>query len=166
MRRLLVAFAIVVLPWAAALPGATAEAQLPSKQLVSGQVRPMLVQTDQTNATGAWCFVGRGLSMFEASADGSQAVISFPEVIYFDGTHYYQLNGQTHLNFATPTSGHIKFKYTTEYPAAVTNPAFSNYTEAAGDAANLTVVNFSISFTNGTMSSNCTLPVTIKYETE
>ena len=160
MRRLLVAIAIAVLPWAAA------QAQIPGKQLVSGQVRPMLTQSNPTSATGAWCFVGRGLSMLEASADGSQAVISFPEMIYFDGTHYYQLNGQTHLNFTTPTSGHIKFKYTSEYPATVTSPAFSNYTEAAGEAANLTVVNFSISFTNGTNPSNCTLPVTIKYETE
>jgi len=160
MRRLLLTIAVAVLPLGAA------QAQIPGKQLVSGQVRPMLTQSNPNIANGAWCFVGRGLSMLEASADGSQAVISFPEMIYFDGTHYYQLNGQTHLNFATPTSGHIKFKYTTEYPTAVTNPAFSNYTEAAGETANLTVVNFSISFTNGTNPSNCILPVTIKYETE
>jgi len=160
MRRLLLTIAMAV------LPGVAAHAQLPGKQLVSGQVRPTLAQSNPFSATGAWCFVGRGLSMFEASADGSQAVISFPEVIYFDGTTYYQLNGQTHLNFATPTTGHIKFKYTTEYPATITNPAFSNYSEAAGEASNLTVVNFSISFTSGTNASNCTLPVTIKYETE
>ena len=139
---------------------------LQAKQLASGQVRPALTQTNPLSATGPWCFVGRGLSMFEASVDGSQAVISFPEMIYFDGTTYYQLNGQTHLNFSSTTDGHIKFKYTSEYPTTVTNPAFSNYSEVVGEAANLTVVTFTINFTNGALNSNCALPVTIKYETE
>ena len=86
-----------------------------------------------------------------------------PEVFYFDGTTYYLLNGLSHLNFTSPTGGTIKFRYT-DYPVAVTIPAFTNYSEVAGDSPNLTVVNFSINFTNGTNSSNCTLPVTIKYE--
>jgi hypothetical protein len=159
MRRLLVAIALAM----AVLPWATAEAQLPSKHLVSGQVHPMLAQA---NPGGAWCFVGRGLSMFEASTDGSQAVISLPELFYFDGAAYYQLGGQGHLNFTSATDGHIKFRYTTEYPTIVTIPAFSNYSEVAGEAPNLTVVNFWINFTTGTDSSNCTLPITIKYEAE
>jgi hypothetical protein len=74
---------MTVLPWA------VAQAQIPGKQMVSGQVWPMLVQVDPTNSVGAWCFVGRGLSIFEASADGSDAVISLPEVFYFDGAAYY-----------------------------------------------------------------------------
>jgi hypothetical protein len=160
MRRLLVGIAIAALPWAAA------QAALPGKQTVSGQVHPMVVLTNPTSATGPWCFVGRGLSIFEASVDGSQAVISLPELFYFDGAAYYQLGGQGHLNFTSATDGHIKFRYATEYPTSVTIPAFSNYSEVAGEASNLTVVNFSINFTNGTNSSNCTLPVTIKYETE
>lgn len=160
MRRLLLTIAMTLLPWA------VAQAQIPGKQMVSGQVWPMLVQVNPTSSVGPWCFVGRGLSIFEASADGSQAVISLPEVFYFDGAAYYQLGGQTHLNFTTPTSGHLRFKYAPEYPAAVTLPAFSNYTEAQAEAPNLTLVNFSLSFTNGTNSSNCTLPVKIKYEME
>ena len=158
MRRLLLTIAMTVLPWA------VAQAQIPGKQMVSGQVWPMLVQVNPTSPVGPWCFVGRGLSMFEASADGSDAVISLPEVFYFDGAAYYQLSGQTNLSFATPTSGHIKFKYAPEYPNLVTFPAFSNYTEAQAEAPNLTLVNFSVAFTNGTNSSNCTLPVKIKYQ--
>lgn len=161
MRRLLVTIAFGIT--AAVLPSTAVPAVIQAKQLVSGQVRPSLAQA---NPGGAWCFVGRGLSMFEASSDGSQAVISFPEMTYFDGTTYYQLNGQTHLNFSSTTDGHIKFKYTSEYPTTVTNPAFSNYSEVVGEAANLTVVTFTINFTNGVLSSNCTLPITIKYETE
>jgi hypothetical protein len=154
MRRLLLTFAMTLLPWG------VAQAQLPGKQVVGGQVHSALAQA---NPGGAWCFVGRGLSIFEASANGSQAAISLPEVFYFDGTTYYLLNGLSHLNFTSPTGGTIKFRYT-DYPVAVTIPAFTNYSEVAGDSPNLTVVNFSINFTNGSNSSNCTLPVTIKYE--
>ena len=154
MRRLLLTIAMTLLPWG------VAQAQLPGKQVVGGQVHSALAQA---NPGGAWCFVGRGLSIFEAAANGSQAAISLPEVFYFDGTTYYLLNGLTHLNFTSPTGGPIKFRYM-DYPVAVTIPAFTNYSEVAGESANLTVVNFSINFTNGTNSSNCTLPVTIKYE--
>jgi hypothetical protein len=154
MRRLLLTIAMTVLSWG------VAQAQLPGKQVVAGQVHAALAQA---NPGGAWCFVGRGLSIFEGSANGSQAAISLPELFYFDGTSYYLLNGLAHLNFTSPTDGDIKFRYT-GYPAIVTIPAFTNYSEAAGETPNLTVVNFSINFTNGTNSSNCTLPVTIKYE--
>jgi hypothetical protein len=155
MRRLMLAITMATFPLAAA------QAQIPAHQLVSGQVAPMLAQA---NPGGAWCFVGRGLSMFQGSANGSQATISLPEVIYFDGTNYYQLGGQTLLNFASPTSGHIKFIYTFEYPLAITIPAFANYSETVGNPSNQVLVGFSISFTNGTDSSSCTLPVQIKYE--
>ena len=154
MRRLLLTIAMTLLPWG------VAQAQLPGKQVVGGQVHSALAQA---NPGGAWCFVGRGLSIFEAAANGSQAAISLPEVFYFDGTTYYLLNGLSPLTFTSPTGGTIKFRYT-DYPVAVTIPAFTNYSEVAGESANLTVVNFSINFTSGTNSSNCTLPVTIKYE--
>jgi hypothetical protein len=157
MRRLLLTMTMAVLPLAAA------QAQIPGKQMVSGQVHPTLAQA---SPGGAWCFVGRGLSVFQASADGSQAAISLPEVIYFDGTTYYALNGQTHLSFTTPTSGDIRFKFTPEYPAVVANASFSNYSEAPGTAPNIAAVSFSVNFTNGTNSSICTLPVTIRYEAE
>jgi hypothetical protein len=125
MRRLLLTIAMTLLPWG------VAQAQLPGKQVVGGQVRSTLAQA---NPGGAWCFVGRGLSIFEASANGSQAAISLPELFYFDGTTYYLLNGLSHLTFTSPTGGTIKFRYT-DYPVAVTIPAFTNYSEVAGESA-------------------------------
>jgi hypothetical protein len=156
MRRLLLIIAVAVLPWA------VARAQIiPAHQLVSGQVQAKL---SQANSGGPWCFVGRGVSLFEGSADGSTAVISLPEVLYFDGTNYYQLSGQTHLDFTTPTSGTFRFKLATEYPAAVTLTTFSNFSEGPGAPPGLAAVQFWINFTNGTNSSQCTLPVLIRYE--
>jgi len=161
MRRLLLMIVMAVLPWAAA------QAQIiPAHQIVSGQVQPMLAQTNPLIGNGAWCFVGRGVSIFQGNADGTLAVISLPEVFYFDGTNYYLLSGQTHLQFADATSGNIRFKFAPEYPAAVTNTAFSNFSEVPGAPPGLAVVQFSVHFTNLTDSSQCTLPVTIRYETQ
>ena len=128
--------------------------------MVGGQVHAALAQA---NPGGAWCFVGRGLSIFEGSANGSEAAISLPELFYFDGTSLLPAQWADPPEFYQPDRRDIKFRYT-DYPVAVTIPAFTNYSEAAGESPNLTVVNFSINFTNGTNSSNCTLPVTIKYE--
>ena len=156
MRRLLLTIAIAVLPWA------VARAQIiPAHQIVSGQVQP---RVSQVNPGGAWCFVGRGVSIFEGSADGATAVVSLPEVFYFDGTNYYLLSGQTHLGFTTPTSGTFRFKLAPEYPAAVTLTTFSNFSEGPGAPPGLAVVQFSVNLTNGTNSSQCALPVVIRYE--
>src|SRR5437764_15461422 len=101
MRRLLLTIAMTVLSWG------VAQAQLPGKQVVGGQVHAALAQA---NPGGPWCFVGRGLSIFEGSANGSQAAMSLPELLYFDGTSYYLLDGLAHLNFTSPTDGHTKFR--------------------------------------------------------
>src|SRR5205807_8082266 len=103
MRRLLLTIAMTLLPWG------VAQAQLPGEQVVGGQVHSALAQA---NPGGAWCFVGRGLSIFGASANGSEAAISLPEVFYFDGTTYSRLSGLSHLNFTSPTGGTIKSRDT------------------------------------------------------
>ena len=76
------------------------------------------------------------------------------------------LSGQTHLEFATPTSGNIRFKFAPEYSAVVTNTAFIDYSEGPGAPPGLAVVKFVVNLTNGTASSNCALAVTIRYETQ
>src|SRR5947207_14699668 len=96
MRRWLLTIAMTLLPWG------VAQGQLPGKQVVGGQVHAALAQA---NPGGAWCFVGRGLSIFEAAANGSQPAISPPEVFYSAGTTYYLLSGLSHLTFTSPAAG-------------------------------------------------------------
>jgi hypothetical protein len=57
----------------------------------------------------------------------TKAVISFAEVIYFDGSTYYSLDGQMILTFSSETGGTIHFKQTPTYPGSVHNPAFTNF---------------------------------------
>jgi hypothetical protein len=142
---------------AAGIPLAGAQAQIPADTLVTGQSLPTLAQA---TPGGPWCFVGRGLSTFQGNANGTQAVVSLPEVTYFDGTSYYLLDGQARLIFSTATTGNIKFKLTSEYPLSVMRPLFSNYTETIANPANLIWLSFSVNF------PSCTLPVSILYETE
>jgi hypothetical protein len=66
-------------------------------KLVAGQVQTALVYGGGTS----WCFVNDGSTEFQISQDASKAVISFPELTYFDGTDYYELNGQTLLRFTS-----------------------------------------------------------------
>ena len=107
MRRLM--FFIV----AAAIPLVEAQAQIPANTLVTGQSQPARAQA---TPGGPWCFVGRGLSAFQGNASGTEAVVSLPEVTYFDGTSYYLLDGQARLDFTTASTGNIKFKLTSELP--------------------------------------------------
>ena len=151
MRRLM--FFIV----AAGIPFVEAQAQIPADTLVTGQSQPARAQA---TPGGPWCFVGRGLSTFQGNANGTLAVVSLPEVTYFDGTNYYLLDGQDRLIFSTTTTRFIKFKLTSEYPLSVTRPPFSNYTEAVGNPANQITLSFSVNF------PSCTLPVSILYEME
>jgi hypothetical protein len=144
---------------AAGIPLVDAQAQIPASTLVAGQSQPARAQT---TPGGPWCFVGRGLSTFQGNGSGTLAVVSLPEVTYFDGTSYYLLDGQARLIFSTATTGFIKFKLTSEYPLSVTRPAFSNYTETIAIPANANQItlSFSVNF------PSCTLPVSILYETE
>jgi len=151
MRRLM--FLIV----AAGIPLVEAQAQIPADTLVTGQSQPALAQA---TPGGPWCFVGRGLSTFQGNANGTQAVVSLPEVTYFDGTSYYLLDGQARLVFSTASTGNIKFKLTPEYPLSVKNPPFSDYTETVENPANQIMVSFSVNF------PSCTLLVSILYEME
>jgi len=151
MRRLM--FFIV----AAGIPIVGAQAQIPSDTLVTGQSQPARAQA---TPGGPWCFVGRGLSTFQGNANGTEAVVSLPEVTYFDGTSYYLLDGQARLDFTTAGTGNIKFKLTSEYPLSVIRPPFSNYTETVGNPANRIWLSFSVNF------PSCTLPVSILYEIE
>jgi hypothetical protein len=146
---------VFVIAMAGIALAARAQAQIPSHTLVSGQSRPALAQA---TPGGAWCSVGRGLSVFQGNTDGTQATISMPEVTYFDGTTYYLLDGQTRLVFFSASDGNIKFKQTPEYSTYITNPTFSSYTETAGNPSNLISVTFSVNF------PSCTLPVYILYE--
>ena len=151
MRRLM--FFIV----AAGIPLVQAQAQIPADTLVTGQSQPVRAQA---TPGGPWCFVGRGLSTFQGNASGTEAVVSLPEVTYFDGTTYYLLDGQARLNFSTASTGNIKFKLTPEYPLSVKNPPFSDYTETVENPANQIMVSFSVNF------PSCTLLVSILYEME
>ena len=71
MRRLM--FFIV----AAGIPLVEAQAQIPADTLVTGQSQPAVAQA---TPGGPWCFVSRGLSTFQGNANGTEAVVSLPEV--------------------------------------------------------------------------------------
>jgi len=151
MRRLI--FFLI----AAGIPLVEAQAQIPADTLVTGQSQPALAQA---TPGGPWCFVGRGLSTLQVNANGTQAVISLAEVTYFDGTRYYLLDGQARLMFSTATTGNIKFKATPEYLSSITRPPFSNYTETVGNVSSQITLSFVVNF------PSCTLPVSIRYETQ
>ena len=142
---------------AGGIPLVEAQAQIPADTIVTGQSQPVLAQA---TPGGPWCFVGRGLSIFQGNVSGTEAIVSLPEVTYFDGTTYYLLDGQARLDFSTASTGNIKFKVTPEYPLSVKKPPFSNYTETVENPANRILLFFSVNF------PSCTLPVSILYEME
>jgi hypothetical protein len=117
-------------------------------ELVAGQVKPAVAY-----GAGTWCLVDNGNTLYQISQSNTKAVISFAEVIYFDGAAYYQLSGQTILTFSDATSGTIRFKQTPTYPELVHNPAFTNYTQTYNAATDQLIVTFNIGF------PNCTLPI-------
>jgi hypothetical protein len=75
-------------------------------RLVGGQVKSALAY----GSGSSWCLVDNGNTEFQINQTNTKAVISFAEVIYFDGATYYSLNGQTRLTFSSATGGIIRFK--------------------------------------------------------
>ena len=123
-------------------------------KLVAGQLQTALVYGDGTS----WCFVEDGSTEFQINQAASKAVISFPELTYFDGTNYYGLNGQTILTFSSATGGSLHFKLRPNVPDPVHNPVFTNFTQTYNAAADQLIVGFSIVF------PACTLPVHAVYD--
>jgi hypothetical protein len=151
MRSSALAAAVVVgtIPLAA-----TALAQTPANTSVSGQVRPVLAQD---SPGGPWCSIADGSATLQAS-DSSHAMLSLPEVTYFDGNTYYMLDDQLRLVFTNTDSGTIEFKEPKEYPLAVTHPIFTDYDEIIKASSNQFRISFAINF------PNCTLPILVEYE--
>jgi hypothetical protein len=147
-KLFLVIWVIVGLGWAT-----SAIAQLPSDASVGGQVQ--FAQAFGENR-GSWCYVGQGSSQFQGNATNSVAVISFPEVIYFDGAAYYPLNGQARLTFSSATTGTIRFKFWGT-ANSITDPVFTGYSETFNGQQY--IVSFNIAFPN-----NCTLPIFAGFE--
>jgi hypothetical protein len=128
-----------------------ARAQLPPDTLIGGQVQAAIV-----NNSGLWCYVGQGTSTFQRNGTNSTAVISFPELVYYDGT-YHPLGGQARLNFSSATTGDIKFKFWGAN-GPITDPNFSGYSETFNGQQY--IITFTIAFPN-----NCSLPIFAGYET-
>ncbi len=123
-------------------------------KLVAGQVQGALVYGSGTS----WCFVENGSTEFQINQAATKAVISFTDLTYFDGTNYYQLNGQTILTFTSSTGGSLHFKLKPNLPNAVHNPAFTNFTQAYSAPKDQLVVGFNIVF------PACMLPVYAVYD--
>jgi hypothetical protein len=122
--------------------------------LVGGQVRAALVYGSGLS----WCLVDKGNTEFQINQSNTKAVISFTEVIYFDGSTYYNLNGQTLLTFNSSTDGIVKFKQTPTYPGPVHTPAFNNFTQTYNASTDQVIIGFNVVF------PNCTLPIFAAYD--
>src|SRR3974377_2021743 len=109
-------------------------------QLVGGQVKTALAY----GSGSSWCLVDNGNTEFQINQNGTKAVISFAEVIYFDGTTYYSLDGQTRLTFSSATYGTIHFKQTPMYPSPVSSPAFLGFGQTYNPSTDQLIVTFSI----------------------
>jgi hypothetical protein len=144
--RLFAALAVVGLGFGLLIP--TQAQSFTYGTLVGGQVKSALAY----GSGSSWCLVDNGNTEFQINQAGSKAVISFAEVIYFDGSTYYSLDGQTILTFSGPMSGTIHFKQTPTYPNPVHSPSFANFALTYTAATDQVVVSFNILFPN-----NCTL---------
>jgi hypothetical protein len=126
--------------------------------LVGGQVKTTLVY----GSNSSWCLVDNGNTQFQIDQSNANAVISFAEVIYFDGSTYYSLDGQARMTFSSATGGAIHFKQTPAgYPDSVRNATFTGFTQALGvfnPPTDQLIVTFSITF------PNCTLPISAVYD--
>ena len=126
-------------------------------QLVGGQVRTALAY----GSGSSWCLVDNGNTQFQINQSNANAVISFAEVIYFDGSTYYPLDGQARMTFSSATDGAIHFKQTIPSPGPVYNATFTNFTQTLGPfnpPTDQLIVTFSIVF------PNCVLPVYAVYD--
>jgi hypothetical protein len=123
-------------------------------RLVGGQVRTALVY----GSGSSWCLVDNGNTEFQINQAGTKAVISLAEVIYFDGSTYYSLNGQTKLAFTSASGGSIHFKQTPTIPDPVHTPSFANFTQTYNAQTDQLIVTLNILF------PNCTLPIYAVYD--
>jgi hypothetical protein len=123
-------------------------------KLAAGQVQTALVYGGGTS----WCFVNDGSTEFQISQDTSKAMISLPELTYFDGTDYFQLNGQTILTFTSSTGGSLHFKLRPNLPGPVHNPMFTNFLQTYNAPTDQLIIRFNIVF------PACTLPVYAVYD--
>jgi hypothetical protein len=124
-------------------------------RLVGGQVRAAVAY----GSGSSWCLVDNGNTEFQINQSNTKAVISFAEVIYFDGATYYSLDGQTRLMFSSAAGGTIRFKQPpASYPDLVTYPDFINFTQTYNASTDQLIVTFSVVF------PNCTLPIYAVYE--
>ena len=128
-----------------AVPG---HAQVPPNVLVAGQVQGAF-----GGGSGGWCYVRQGASEFQINGTNSIAVISFPKLLYWDGS-YHPLDGQSRLSFTSATGGTIKFKLW----GASAEGSFSGFAET--NTGQQYIVTFTITFPNG-----CSLPISAGYET-
>jgi len=122
--------------------------------LVGGQVKAALAYGGGLS----WCLVDKGNTEFQINQSNTKAVISFTEVIYFDGSTYYNLNGQTVLAFNGAADGIIKFKQTPTYPGPVHTPVFTNFVQTYNASTDQLIISFSVVF------PNCTLPIFAAYD--
>jgi hypothetical protein len=123
-------------------------------RLVGGQVRAALAYGSGLS----WCLVDNGNSEFQINQTNSRGAISFAELIYFDGSSYFSLNGQTQLIFSSANGGATHFKQVPTYPLPVQNAAFVDFTQTYNAVHDQLWVTFSIVF------PNCTLPITAVYD--
>jgi hypothetical protein len=152
MVRRSIAVAMVGVALGSPIP--TAAQSFTYGKLVAGQVQRALVYGSGTS----WCFVEDGSTEFQINQAATKAVISFNELTYFDGTNYYQLNGQTILAFSSGMGGNLHFKLKPNLPDAVHNPAFTNFTQTYSAPKDQLVVGFNIVF------PACTLPIYAVYD--
>ena len=123
-------------------------------RLVGGQVRAALAYGSGLS----WCLVDKGNTEFQINQSNTIAVISFTEVIYFDGSTYYNLSGQTVLTFNSVTDGIIKFKQTPTYPGPVHTPIFTNFSQTYNASTDQLTISLNVVF------PNCTLPIFAAYD--
>ena len=126
-------------------------------RLVGGQVRTTLVYGSGSSS----CLVDNGNTEFQINQSNANAAISFAELIYFDGSTYYSLDGQARMTFSSATGGAIHFKQTIPSPGPVYNATFMDFTQTLGvfnPPTDQLIVTFSIVF------PNCTLPIYAVYD--
>ena len=102
-----------------------------------------------------------GNTEFQINQSNTNAAISFAEVIYFDGSTYYSLDGQARMTFSSATGGDIHFKQTIPSPGPVYNATFIDFTQTLGvfnPPTDQLIVTFIIVF------PNCTLPIYAVYD--
>jgi hypothetical protein len=147
MRVLCVAGVLI-----AGLCGATqGQAQTTPDVLIAGQVASALAHGEP-----GWCAVTQGSSAIQRNRAAAIAVVSFPELTYFDGTTYYLLNGQARLTFKSATAGIIDFK-NTNFAKSISSSQFDKYSEMSSGKQYF--VRFAIVFPH-----NCTLPISADFE--